>query len=509
MNKTKNSCIYTRDWVARFLLDCCGYTAEKNLMITQIVEPSCGDGSFTTEIVKRICASAKTHMGVKKTMRNCLRAYDVSENAISQAKARARAVLNAHGYGDKAEELLDNWFVVGDFVTANVGKADFVVGNPPYVRAVEIPDAVRNAYVQKLQAFTRGTDLYIAFLEQGLCCLKPNGKLCFLCSDRWQKNQFGAKFRELLVRKGYHVSLNLQLHEADVFAEKVSAYPAITMIQRTRSDACFLKCGKDFSEENAAQLLKQLQEKALPEGVGAAIGKKAVSDYEKLPLLEEAGVSLGIGIATGKDSVFVTQDPDCVEADRLLPLAYAKDITACAFPQTPGKWLVNPWKRGKLVDLKEYPKLQAYFVQHEEELRNRYIASQKPEAWYRTIDKVKEKLSRREKLLIRDIAVETDPIYENGQLYPHHNLYWMTSDIWDLKVLGGILLSGTVQEMSEWNSVRMRGGALRNQAQYLRKLRIPTYESIGPDQRKELKSAFVQRDRRRASAVCEELYRRE
>ena len=508
MNKTENSCVYTKDWVARFLLDCCGYTAEKDLSAFQIIEPSCGNGSFTTEIVKRICASAKTHTGVKTTLKNCLRAYDVNENAVLQAKARARVVLDTYGYGDKAKELLDSWFAVGDFVTANAGKADFVVGNPPYVRAVKIPDAVRNAYVQKLQAFSRGADLYIAFLEKGLHCLKPNGKLCFLCSDRWQKNQFGAKFRELLVQQGYHVSLNLQLHEADVFAEKVSAYPAITMIQKTPGYERFLKCGKNFSEETAEQLLKQLQENMLPAGAGAAIQKKAVSDYEKLPFLEEAGVSLGIGIATGKDSVFVTQDPNCVEADRLLPLAYAKDITSCAFPQTPGKWLVNPWKKGKLVDLKEYPKLQAYFVQHEEELRSRYIASQKPEAWYRTIDKVKEELSQREKLLVRDIAAETEPIYENGHLYPHHNLYWMISDVWDLKVLGGILLSDMVQKMMEQNSVQMRGGALRNQAQYLRKLRIPAYESIGVEAREELKIAFAQRDRKHASAVCEELYRK-
>jgi hypothetical protein len=43
-----------------------------------------------------------------------------------------------------------------------------------------------------------------------------------------------------------------------------------------------------------------------------------------LPL--ETSVKVGIGVATGNDSVFITQDAKLVEPSRLLKLALAKDI---------------------------------------------------------------------------------------------------------------------------------------------------------------------------------------
>ena len=33
------------------------------------------------------------------------------------------------------------------------------------------------------------------------------------------------------------------------------------------------------------------------------------------------------------------------------------------------------------------------------------------------------------------------PVLDPGDHYPHHNLYFVVSDAWDLEVLGGILLA--------------------------------------------------------------------
>jgi hypothetical protein len=66
-----------------------------------------------------------------------------------------------------------------------------------------------------------------------------------------------------------------------------------------------------------------------------------------------------------------------------------------------------------------------------------------------------------------------DPVYDEGRYYPHHNLYHVTSEVWDLKLLGGILLSRLGQFFIECYAVRMSGGYLRFQAQYLRRIRVP------------------------------------
>ena len=61
--------------------------------------------------------------------------------------------------------------------------------------------------------------------------------------------------------------------------------------------------------------------------------------------------------------------------------------------------------------------------------------------------------------------------YDSGRTYPHHNVYWITSDTWDLRALQAILQSDLVTDQLRALSVAMRGGSLRYQAQSLRRLR--------------------------------------
>jgi hypothetical protein len=93
------------------------------------------------------------------------------------------------------------------------------------------------------------------------------------------------------------------------------------------------------------------------------------------------------------------------------------------------------------------------------------------------------------------------PVLDVGH-YPHHNLYWVTSDGWDLAVLGGLLLSGVAQMFIEAYGVKMRGGTLRFQAQYLRKIRVPDPSSIPQKLRGELEQAFATRDARAATKAA-------
>ena len=42
-----------------------------------------------------------------------------------------------------------------------------------------------------------------------------------------------------------------------------------------------------------------------------------------------------------------------------------------------------------------------------------------------------------------------NPVLEPGGYYPHHNLYYVVSDTWEMEVLGGILLSRIAQAFIE------------------------------------------------------------
>ena len=90
------------------------------------------------------------------------------------------------------------------------------------------------------------------------------------------------------------------------------------------------------------------------------------------------------------------------------------------------------------------------------------------------------------------------PVLDTGGFYPHHNLYYVVSDKWDLEVLGGLLLSDIANLFVGAYCVKMRGGTYRFQAQYLRKIRVPAPDAVDARNRVRPLSG-IQRQRPRRS----------
>ena len=73
---------------------------------------------------------------------------------------------------------------------------------------------------------------------------------------------------------------------------------------------------------------------------------------------------------------------------------------------------------------------------------NRNVGMRNPKGWYRTIDRVHHKWAKTPMVVIPDIKANNQTIaLKTGRFYPHHNLYFVTSDYWDLRVLQAILRS--------------------------------------------------------------------
>jgi hypothetical protein len=158
------------------------------------------------------------------------------------------------------------------------------------------------------------------------------------------------------------------------------------------------------------------------------------------------------------------------------------------------------------VSLDAYPRLRAYFEANASALHKRNVAGRRPQQWYRTIDRVGHSLTDKPKLLIPDIKAEIHPVLDPGGLYPHHNLYWVASERWASEVLGGLLLSGVAQMFIECYAVKMRGGYLRFQAQYLRRIRVPRLDLLPSRTARELERSFAARDVERATAAALDAY---
>ena len=519
--------VYTKRWVVELLLDLSGYCSDKNLADGLAIEPAAGDGAFLGPMIERLVESCENLGRSLAECEHSLLAYELNEESAARARAVAQNILLTRGVKRPlAKRLADAWVLNQDYLlNADTRQADFIIGNPPYIRLEDIPEETASVYRNAYPTMRGRADLYVAFFEAALRQLKSGGVCTFICADRWMRNQYGAELRQL-ISSTYSVELLLSMHHANAFDDEVDAYPAITVIRHTQQQSTIVaSADQDAENIQPRQLAETLQTNGrdrLPQGVHRAVVNtwfKGADPWpchspEQLALLRrledqfpplEMNAKVGIGVATGNDSVYITTDADLVEPSRLLKLALAKDL-ADGTVRWSGHYLVNPWNHEGLVNLKTFPKLQAYYEHHAAALKKRHTAEKNADKWYKTIDRVNHLLTGAHKLYIPDIKNRLEPVLDRGETYPHHNLYFIQSDEWDLEVLGGLLMSTVGQFFIESYGVRMRGGYLRFQAQYLRRIRVPPPATLSKVQSHELRAAFRHRDRPRATQVALDLY---
>lgn len=519
--------VFTKTWVVDFVLDIAGYVPEENLVDGCIVEPSCGDGAFLRRIADRLCRSAKCQDALSvDRLDGCVRAYELDGESVRVSKKAVQEVLQGHGFNTREAECLANtWIIQADFLLSTVPSARWAVGNPPYVRSSRIPKEQRERYSRELSSMTMGSDLYVGFFQKSLVALEDDGVLCFICADRWLQNRYGSRLRAFVSQR-CSLDVHVRMHGVKAFEDEVSAYPAISLIGQGRGRKVrYVDCHPEFGPGDVPAALSWIRSAKNPDALtNATAGVLSPLDgnatlplaspkrlelldmlSQRCPTLTDAGVRLGIGVASGCDEVYLTQDADLVEPDRLLPLFYMRDWRQGRRDTV--RYLVNPWKDdGSLVDLGDYPRLRSYFLGHEERLRKRRVARDYPDAWYRTLDKPNRVLVGQRMLLFPDMSAKSDPVYSDGTKYPHHNCYWMTSSEWDIMALGGLMMSDIVESYVDAFCAKMRGSTLRFQAQYLRKVHIPQACEVSADIMRELSVAFVNGDRERANAASRKAY---
>jgi adenine-specific DNA-methyltransferase len=512
--------VFTRRWVVEVLLDLTGYTTDRDLGRMHLLEPSCGSGAFLGPAVERLIASAQGQGRDLASLGDAIRSYDLQAEHVQICRALCRDLLVAAGEpASAASALAEFWVRHADFLLSGIEDrpADVVIGNPPYIRYDDLADDVVALYRSTWPTMRGRGDIYVGFIERSLGMLKPGGKVGFICADRWMRNQYGTSLREMVARR-YAVEHVWTLHDVDAFEAQVFAYPAITVLgNRVQGSAVVADTTSAFGASSATALAQAVRDEAFTEfsGIGVAAHRLPhwFDDGElwptgspvRLALIENlndrfgplddpaTGTKVSIGVATGADKVYITKDPTVAEPDRMLPLAMRRDLMSGTFDWQ-GNYLVNPWADdGSLVPLGDYPQMAAYLSEHPA-LKERFVAKRDPGSWHRTIDKVQAKLTDMPKLLLQDMKAHIHPVLEPGGHYPHHNLYYVVSDTWDMEVLGGILLSRIAQAFIEAYCVRMAGGTLRFQAQYLKRIRVPKPDQIDAPTQDALRTAFRDRD---------------
>lgn len=510
--------IFTRIEVVDFILDLAGYTEDQPLHRMRILEPSFGNGDFLLTAIGRLMTvwgRSNCTGSVVEDLGDAVRAVELHRNTYATTRLRAIERLKLHGIAAlSAIALVDRWLVQGDFLLEPLqGKFNFVVGNPPYVRQELIPAPLLAEYRSRYQTLYDRADLYIPFIERSLSLLADGGNLGFICADRWMKNRYGGPLRKLVAEQ-FHLKAYIDMTDTPAFHSEVSAYPAITIISREKPAPTRIAHRPSLDRASLVDLSAALRAKVLPESGGSVRELARVTNgaepwllestdqmalirrlEQSFPTLEEAACMVGIGVATGADQAFIGDfDALDVELERKMRLVTTRDIQSGEV-QWRRQGVINPFAEdGGLVDLRDYPRLRQYLEARKDVIAGRHCAQKTPSNWYRTIDRITPALAKKPKLLIPDIKGEAHIVFERGELYPHHNLYYVISDDWDLRALQAVLLSAIAKLFVATYSTKMRGGYLRFQAQYLRRIRIPHWHHVPELLRGELIEAATSRN---------------
>ena len=123
-----------------------------------------------------------------------------------------------------------NWF--DPLWMYGVNEFDIVIGNPPYVSALELKKSLSEADYKNLKKgyeTAKGTvDLFIYFFERGLKLLKENGQLVYISPNRYLSASYGEGLREY-VFKNARINEIIDYSHVKVF-KTASTYPVLTFL---------------------------------------------------------------------------------------------------------------------------------------------------------------------------------------------------------------------------------------------------------------------------------------
>ena len=315
--------VFTKTEVVEFILDLVGWQVGQSLLTKRLLEPSCGSGDFVVPVVRRLLADAP-HATVGELL-PCIRAVEVNRAAFDLLVQRVRAVLETHGFSSsEAATLTSAWLLQADFLTQPFSSPfTHVVGNPPYLRIEALPRPLMQRYRALFRTMYDRADLYIAFYEKGLSLLAPEGRLGYICANRWTKNRYGGPLREMIA-ESFHMDVYVDFTGVDAFHGEVTAYPSVTIIRNGSGEHTQIIDKEDVLCANLPELsghllartddprikyLSKFKEKRAPWLLSNAARLLVVKDLEhRLPTLEKAGCKVGIGVATGADKVYIGTD---------------------------------------------------------------------------------------------------------------------------------------------------------------------------------------------------------
>ncbi len=280
---------------------------------------------------------------------------------------------NAFEWRFEFPEVLDD---EGDFL-----GFDCIIGNPPYIRQEHIKDLKPLLAKQYQDFYNSSSDIYTYFFALSYHLLKEKGFNAFITSNKYARAKYGAKLRELLLKKTTIISY-MELNALKVFESAAVDTSIISFIKQpplkensfnyyepTPNDKDDLKSTRPLSMRQSAlstesfifanATLLDLRDKI--ESVGTPLKDWDIQIYR--------------GILTGCNEAFIIptekreeilnacktqEERECTEA-LIKPILRGKDIKRYSY-EWAHLWVIATFPSLKL-DIDDYPSLKTYLSQ--------------------------------------------------------------------------------------------------------------------------------------------------
>ncbi len=294
-------------------------------------------------------------------------------------------------------EVLDD---EGDFL-----GFDCIIGNPPYIRQEQIKDLKPLLQKQYHDFYNSSSDIYTYFFALSYHLLKEKGFSAFITSNKYARAKYGAKLRELLLKKTTLVSY-MELNALKVFESATVDTSIIHFIKQPppkESDFNYYEPtqnDKDDLKNTSSLLMKQnaLSIESFIFANATLLDLRDKMEKSGTPL-KDWDIQINYGIKTGANEAFIipTEKRDAIlkncddvqkdergmsERERTIelikPILRGKDIKRYSY-EWAHLWVINTHNgytsatKSKIppIDIEKYPTLKAHLDSHYDAIATR------------------------------------------------------------------------------------------------------------------------------------------
>ncbi|MGL2675426.1 class I SAM-dependent DNA methyltransferase [Helicobacter pylori] len=297
---------------------------------------------------------------------------------------------NAFEWRFEFPEVLDD---EGDFL-----GFDCIIGNPPYIRQEHIKD-LKPLLAKQYQDFYNSTaDIYTYFFALAFNLLKEKGFSAFITSNKYARAKYGAKLRELLLKKTTIVSY-MELNALKVFESAAVDTSIIHFIKQTppkESDFKYYEPTPNDKNDLKNTPYLSMKQNALSTESFIFANATLLDLRDKIESvgtpLKDWDIQIYRGILTGANEAFIipTEKRDAIlnacktqeERERteglIKPILRGKDIKRYSY-EWAHLWVINTHNgytsalKSKIppIDIEKYPATKAHLDAHYDTIATR------------------------------------------------------------------------------------------------------------------------------------------